>query len=701
MRAAAALAAAACLAAAAAAATLDAAFVEEGLRLGDTGQAIVALGGWRPRPTRRIALGQGGAVATIGPKSDDYASLADLPRVAVDAFVAAEDRTFWDNPGIDPAAIARSALRDALRHAGRPAGASTITQQLAKIAFLRGDSATPRRKVEQAILALRIAAAIPKRKVMELYLNRAYLGHGATGIAAASRAYWGEGPGSLTAPQAALLAGLAANPTLYDPARNPKAAEMRRNEVLRQMAADGLMRASEAERLEASPLALRAAPPASDPASGIEGLGWAIDRARSEAGAASRGSLTLTVSPALQSAAQWALQRAAMAWDARRRGWQGRLPPGQGGDAAADAARACAGQCPAWATAATVVSSAPGAVRLRIGETEWTATPDGFGWIAATPSEASRRLRPGDRVLAGNPGGAPDGARLAQPTALDGSAVAVRASDGAILAIAGGKRWSPGAFDRATMALRPPGSAFKPFVYLTALRSGFAPGTTVFDIPVAIADGHGGTWEPSDDDGAFDGAMTMSEALAASRNAPAARLALQLGTKAISGTAAAFGIYREVEGLASSLGTQEATNLALTSAYAALAAGGTLAPAHVTEEALHGATVQVADPADVAELDGMLRGVMREGGTASALEGFGDAMSRRGFPAAGKTGTSSGNRDAWFVGYAGGVAVGVQLGYDSPRSLGDDAFGAGVAGPAFASIMESAEKAGLLSHGKE
>ncbi len=695
-----------------AAATADALLADAARQIGDSGPAIAAMRAWKPTGGGAIVLGQGDVVARIGPPQQATVALDSIPPWTIDAFLAAEDKTFWENPGIDTAAIVRAAVRDAINRNRRAAGASTITQQLAKETLLNGYSGSPSRKAMQIVLALRIAATMPKTEALSMHLNRVYLGRDHNGIADASEAWFGKPVQELDIAESATLAGLARNPAAYDPINHPMAAERRRNDVIRSMAADGFLTnqaaaAAIAEPMRTDPRPRRALRLATDRP---EGIGWATDLARAQA---ARGGdipdgtrLVLTIEPSLQSAAALALETGLMRWDAHQRGWKGKL--GHLGTAAttSDAATVqalskwttteiCGQNCPSWASPAIITSISATAIGLLGPEGRWIARPSGFDWIGGgSPSIAASRIARGDVVLAGNPLGGPEGGALAQPTDLNGSAVVLSVSDGAILAIAGGKAWAPGGFDRATSAARPPGSAFKPFVYMAALDRGFTPDSTVFDLPISIPDGRS-TWSPSNDDGEFEGPIRLADALARSRNPPAARMMWQLGTTTVEDVARAFGIYDRIQNPSAALGTQETTNLALTAAYAAIANGGIRETPHVVA----GPTpppIQVESPDIAGTMGNMLRGVLSEGGTAAALSEFARDMDRAGHIVAGKTGTSSFFRDSWMVGWSGGIAVGVQVGHDEPRPMGNDAFGANVAGPIFAAIMRAANDQGLL-----
>ena len=694
----------------------DAYVIDQAAALGPQTEALRGLRGWMPTRGVTMRLTNGDLAGYVGERSRIALRLDEIPPRLVQAFVSAEDKTFRDNPGIDVAAIVRSATRNLTAGTSRrPAGASTIAQQMVKNALLDGGGNTIRYKVRQAILALRAVRDLGRDEVLRIYLNSVYLGRNAEGVGDGARRMFGRDASSLSLEQEALMAGMTRFPTGYDPWRHPDAARARRSYVLDRMAEDGAITTAERDRAAAAPLGVLAAPAyASDAVLSEEedGLGWALDVARKEArrlpSPASVGNVTLTIDHGLQSATQRALERGLMRWDAHRRGWRG-LVRRPGRDAAAtppEMPPECATDCPAWTGLATVAAASATAVTVLDGAgAAHRVEPRGFAWIAnGDARRAAAQLRPGDVVLAGDAG---DGWSLAQPTEVNGSAVAVSAADGSVLAISGGIRWTPGAFDRATDSLRPPGSTFKPFVYATALQQGYRAGTTVVDEPVSIPQGRNSPpWEPQNDDGRFRGAMRLDQALASSRNTVAAQTMQDVGMDRVGDLAKSFGIYERILTPSAALGTQETTTLAMTTAYATLAAGGIHSEPTILRDIrdAKGRTLPEWSPpsrvqtleTDIADaMSAMLTKVVAPGGTARSLAPFAIGMTRRGMPVSAKTGTSQSYKDAWIIGYAGGIAVGVRIGYDTPRTLGPDGFGATVAGPVFEEIMRAASANGV------
>ena len=704
-----------------AALSLDVALIKTANELGDSRAAIAQLAAWQPVEGGSLTLGRGDIVGRLGPTGQRVTQLQDIPRHVQNAFIAAEDKSFWTNAGLDIPAMARAALQNAQHPNRRLAGASTITQQLAKIGLLNGNTRTLKRKLQQVVLALRITQAIPKAEILRLYLNRVYLGRSWVGIAEAAQGFFGKTPAQLTLAEAATLAGLARNPSANDPIRHPGQAARRKAEVLAAMLRNRLITKPEHETALAETViashhnrrqtALATQRPA--------GLGWATDLARAELKGPTGSNdlkpgtkVTLTVAPPLQTATTLALQYGLMRWETDRRGWHGTLAKNTLRAGPTETAHAnippaalaqlgrtnwaltCAPGCPDWARPALVLESGPARLVLANEQTIFRVAPEDFAWITGSATTAAAKFRRGDIILAGQPYETGKGA-VAQPTELNGSAVALDITDGRILAITGGLHWSPGGLNRATTSRRSPGSAFKPFVYLAALDRGFTPDTTVFDLPIAIPDGNR-IWSPANDDNRWLGPIPLSRALAESRNAPAVRMLWQLGPDTVSEVAKSFGIYAAITTPSAALGTQETTNLALTSAYATLAANGVKHPPHITLQPPKDPAIQITTAANARILVDMLEGVLEPGGTASRLTSFATALRQRGLVVAGKTGTSSDFKDAWLVGFAGAIAVGIHVGYDKPRPMGPNAFGATVAGPIWADILRAADREGLL-----
>ncbi len=660
-------------------------------------------------PSRMLAA-DGTSMGEFASRDREPVSLDAVPALVRSAFVSAEDKDFWRHQGVNPLAIARAAVSN-LRNRGtgrRQLGASTITQQVVKN-LLVGDEHTLRRKVREALLALRLEKALGKPRVLELYLNEIYLGQGAWGVGAASRIYFGKPLGRLDLAEAAFLAGLPKGPTNYDPVRRPDAARARRAYVLARMVEDGAATPDAARSAADEPLPVPGARTLSGAAEG-----YFAEEARREvvsrlgADALYRGGLTVRTSmdPALQAIAERALRDGLCAYD-RRHGWRGPLARVGGADWLAQLARVepppGAGD---WRTAAVLGFGADGSANLGMADgrgavlpspgVRWARRDLGNGRLGPIPGSAEDVLAPGDVVLV-SPG--PDGSMvLRQAPEVEGSIVAMEARTGRVLALVGGFSQERGSFDRATQSLRQPGSTFKPFIFLTAFENGWNPTSPVLDVPIAIDPGQGApVWRPGADGGAGWGLITARRALENSRNLSSVRLLYDLGLDAVGDTARRFGLYGSLPGYADALGALETTDLRMTAAYAEIANGGhRIAPSLVDsaqgpagtpgfarEAVPQDETSRIADPVAVAQLASVLEGVVRRGTAARAL---GDVA----LPIAGKTGTTNDDVDAWFVGFTPDIAVGVHVGYDKPRSLGEGEFGGRAAAPIFGDFVTRA-----------
>jgi len=505
------------------------------------------------RPSLALEDRTGRVFATFGDIVGEPLRLSDLPPYLPAAAVAVEDRRFWQHPGIDPIGLARAVWVNLT--SGRVVqGGSTITQQVAKNLFLT-NARTLRRKVQELLLTLWLEHTFTKREILEIWLNRVYLGSGTWGIDAAARMYFGVSARRVTLWQAAMLAGLPRAPSRFNPRADPSAAAARAREVLTAMVDTGAITAEQA-RAAAPQIAFPPAPPLA--------TGWFAD---------------------------WVAEQAQ--------------------------------------------SLAPESVDTRL-----RTTLD-----AHLQAVAEARLT----ALLDGPG--------ATAGATQGAVVALDAATGAVRAMVGGRDYRQSPFNRAVLARRQPGSAFKPYVWLAALEKGVRPDDTVLDGPIRI-----GNWSPVDFERQYLGEITVEEALVQSINTASVRLLLQAGgPRVVAHEAALLGIADKLPNDASlALGTGEVGLLELASAYAAFFNGGTrVTPFGV--EALRTPTQSVVDP-DLAAI--MLRMM-----TAVVTRGTGRAAAVPGHPVAGKTGTTQDYRDAWFIGCIDGEIIGVWLGNDDNRPM--------------------------------
>lgn len=518
-------------------------------------------------PFVRILARDGSMLSERG-GGDDYVPLDLLPHYVADAVIATEDQRFYDHHGVDPLGMMRAAITN-LREGRTVQGGSTLTQQLAKNLYLTSDR-TFSRKLEEFTLALWLEMKLTKADILELYLNRVYLGSGAYGIDQAARRYFRKPARNLTLAEAAMIAGLLKAPSRYSPLSNPALARTRARLVLSQMEEAGFITEEEEHKA-------------------VDEISRSFERSE-------------------------------------------RAEPA-GADYAVDYVMEHLG--PAYV--AGVASGAEGLI------VETTLD-------AAMQANASAVV---EQVIA---------LRGPELSASEAAAV-VLDRDGALLALVGGRSYAETQFNRAVKALRQPGSAFKPFVYLAALEAGYTPDSIVDDLPLSV-----GGWAPRNDNGEYMGPMALRWALAKSVNTVAARLTLKVGPARVVAAAKRLGIRAPLAKDATiALGTSEVSLLELTGAYNVIANGGLAAEPYVVRrvrsakgEVLFarpaGSPTQVVPPSQVAAMNDML-------GTALS-DGTGRRAAIPPHAAAGKTGTSQGFRDAWFVGYTGYLTAGVWAGND-------------------------------------
>ncbi len=512
-------------------------------------------------PTIEIVGADGRPLITRGEMSGTDVSIKDLPAYFPRAFVAIEDRRFFNHSGVDPIGLLRAAAANVLRR-GVSQGGSTITQQLAKNLFLT-QQRTLWRKMQELVLALWLERKFSKTEILELYLNRVYFGSGAYGVEAAAQRYFGKPARDVKVAEAAMLAGLVKSPSRLAPSRNPAGAERRAQAVLAAMTELGFVTETMAKTALAQPA--RAVKPAG--AGSVNYVAdWIMDVLDDLVGRVEQDLVVETsIDPVLQAAAEKAL---------------------------AD---------------------------------ELTLKGQKFD--------------------------------VAQ-----GAIVAI-SPEGAVRAMVGGKSYAESQFNRAVAAKRQPGSAFKPFVYLTALERGLTPESVREDKPVALKG-----WKPENYSRDYHGPVTLSQALALSLNTVSVRLTLEVGPSAVARTAYRLGIASKLDANPSlALGTSEVSLIELTCAYAPFANGGSAIAPHVVERVrthagkiLFARTPQTLGRIVEPRYVGMMNAMMRE----TLISGTAQKAQLPGWPAAGKTGTSQDFRDAWFIGYTGHLVAGVWLGND-------------------------------------
>lgn len=681
--------------------------------------------------TTRLHAADGTLVAEYARQKRVVLSLDAIPARVVDAFLAAEDKNFFTHPGIDIPGVVRAAFWN-LSHSGqgvRLRGASTITQQVARN-FLLTNEPTLRRKIREAILALRLEQALGKKRILELYLNAIYLGRGSYGVAAASLTYFNKPLSELTVTEAAFLAALPKAPSQYVAAGDKAAVSIRRNWVIQRMLEDGRIAWAEAEAARAQALPTMPSTTGEiDPEAAYfteEVRRQLIERYGADGVYQDGLSVRTTLDLRMQRLATKALRHGLLAYD-RRHGWRGPLtrtdPAGSNWMSELARVERPAGALPGWRLAMVLSTDERGAaINLADGsqghipwaEQRWARPWREGQRTGPEPKSPSDVLSCGDVVLV-EPIGPTGSYTLRQIPEIRGAMIAMDPHSGRILAMTGGWSFADSEFNRAVQAWRQPGSTFKPFVVLAALDRGLTPSTIILDAPIALPMGAGrGLWRPTNYSSRYAGPRTLRFALEHSRNVMIVRVARRIGVDAITDYAQRFGIVDNMpRELAMAIGSGETMLLRMTNAYAMLANGGYLirptlidriqdrsghtiyrhddrpCPAcsgivwrHQAPPELPDTRERIADPASVYQVISMLEGVI-ERGTGRRVRGLGR-------PIAGKTGTTNDSRDAWFIGFTPDLVVGVYAGFDEPRSLGPRETGSSVAAPIFAEFMKAA-----------
>ena len=685
---------------------------------------------YEPPVMTRVHAADGSLIAEYATQRRLYLPIQAIPNLVKNAFIAAEDKNFYEHPGIDVSGIARAALSYVENYGSNrhPQGASTITQQVAKN-FLLGNQVTFDRKIKEMLLALEIERAYPKDKILELYLNEIYLGFGAYGVAAASLLYFNHSVHELTIAQAAFLAGLPKGPNNYNPFRRHDEAVARRNYVIERMVEDGFISAAQGAEAEKEPLVVTVRPPDKHEFAAeyfaeevrrylVEHYG---EKKLYEGGLSVRA----TLDPKLQMVARNTLVAGLVRFD-ESKGYRGPIAKidvsGDWGLKLADVKSLS--DIEPWRMAVVLeVNDESARIGLQpprdpggnaVKKREVAIVPlEGVKWArpARGPARPIQRvsqvLARGDVIYVEPLSDRPGQFALRQIPELSGAMVVEDPHTGRVLAMVGGFSFDQSQFNRATQALRQPGSSFKPLVYAAAIDNGYTPSTIILDAPIEVdtGPGGGGIWKPQNFGGQFYGPSTLRFGLQESRNVMTVRLAQDIGMPLIADYAKRFGVYDNLPPyLSYALGAGETTLMRMVNAYAILDHGGRrVIPTLIDRiQDRYGHTIykhdtrecigcnaksfdnqpeptlvsheeKVLDPLTDYQIVSMMEGVVQFG-TGSALRAVGK-------PIAGKTGTTSDSKDVWFIGFSPDIVCGVYLGYDKPRRIANNATGGGMAAP--------------------
>lgn len=682
---------------------------------------------YEPPVMTRVHAVDGSLLGEYAKERRLYLPIQAVPKLVINAFLAAEDKNFHEHGGIDYTGMARAGLVYLQNYGSnrRPQGASTITQQVAKN-FLLTNEVSFARKIKEALLAMRIEKTYSKDKILELYLNEIYLGLGAYGIAAASLVYFDKSVNELTVAEAAYLAALPKMPATLHPVRNRDRAIERRNYVIDRLQENGWIKQADADKARKEPLAVTSR---SNGAHTFAGEYFAEEVRRDiferygekklyEGGL----SVRTTLDPKIQVMARKTMVAGLVNYD-EQQGYRGAISKldisGDWGVKLAEI-KSLSDISP-WRMAVVLETSEQSA---RIGfqpnrelggavskqRETGLVTLDGVKWAKAAQGAAKGRaatsvaqvLQPGDVIYAdplySKEGQPVEGQyRLRQIPEVSGAMVVMDPWTGRVLAMVGGFSFDQSQFNRATQAYRQPGSSFKPIVYSAALDNGYTPSTVVLDAPIEIDQGQGaGVWRPENfSANKYQGPVTLRNALRQSLNTVTVRLAQDIGMPLIGEYARRFGVYDELPNyLSYALGAGETTAMRMVTAYSMLANGGRRVKPTLIDriQDRYGHTIfkhdqrecrgcdapggwknqnepQLIDRREQV-LDSMTAYQITELLEGVVQAGTATVVREVGKPIAGKTGTTNEAKDAWFVGFSPDVAVAIYMGYDKPRPLG-------------------------------
>ena len=665
----------------------------------------------------KIYSGSGELIQDFSSEKRIFIPYNSIPKIVINSFLSAEDKNFFEHPGIDAKGVLRAIIKNIsnIINSKRLEGASTITQQVAKN-FLLTNEVSLRRKLKEAILAFRIERSLSKERILELYLNQIYLGQGSYGIAAASLEYFDKSIDELNYEEAALLAALPKAPSRYNPYKNEKVAKFRRDLVLKNLLENKYINETNYKNLKDKKIILKKRKKIF-----LEDSRYYVEEVRKDIidklgydkvykeGLNIKTPLNLN----LQEIASTVLRNGIEDYD-KRKGWRGvikniSLSDDNWKNLINDNLEKKIG----WEIARiTQVNNLKIEIETKNNK-KAEINPSSIDWIKN--SENKKTFNVGDIIyVKQNKNSSYD---LKQLPSVNGAIVVMDPFTGRVLALSGGFSFKKSEFNRATQALRQPGSAFKPFIYALALENGYTPSTLILDAPLVLKQGTDlKMWKPENYGKKFYGRSTLREGLEKSRNLMTVRISQDLGLNKIVDLSKKLGIYENPNELLSiSLGSAETTLLKLTSAYCSFVNGGKLVNPKLIDriQDSEGNTIfktedrycekcknisflsdevpkikdnfkQIFSPQTAYQITSILEGATKRG-TAKKLRDLN-------LDIAGKTGTTNKNTDTWFIGFTSNLVVGVYIGHDEPKTLGKFETGAKTAMPIFKSFMKKAVK---------
>jgi penicillin-binding protein 1A len=699
------------------------------------------LANYEPATISRIYSGEGRVMDEFAREQRMFTPIDEIPDVVKQAFISAEDKNFYKHKGYDPLGILKAAF-DAAR-GQRLRGASTITQQVMKNFLLSGDR-SGERKIKELILASRLEKSLNKDQILELYLNEIFMGQNSFGVTAAAQTYFSKVLEDLTPAEAAYLASLPKAPSKYHPVRQKERAIERRNYVLNQMQQNNYITPEVAEEAEKTDLLTVQSGDIASSRESRPPRDYFTDEIRRQLSGtfgdeeffAGGLNIRATMDPVLQKEAAKYLRQGLEKYDRKvgvYRGPEDRIDPElllseaswREALEAADIPRDIEGWYPA-----VVLSLSDKSARIGIqgadepGDGNFLPMSDLKWRVQTEEGKPGKKARvPGDLLQVGDvihvraitKNDEFKSWSLRQIPEIQGGFMAMDTNTGRVLAMQGGFSYQDSVFNRTTQAARQPGSSFKPFVYASALDSGYSPATIILDAPIEVQTPQG-LWRPKNSSGKYLGPAPMRLGIERSRNLMTIRLAKDVGMNVVADYAERFGVYDEMDQfLANSLGAQETTLFRMVAAYAMFANGGERVEPTLVDRVQdrRGVTVyrhdkricegcqlaslgsglspaiisnreRIMDPVTAYRLTSMMRGVVERGTASRAV--------KLGVPVAGKTGTTNDAKDVWFIGFTPNIVAGCYMGFDQPRSLGRGAFGGSMCAPVFNNFMKKAIK---------
>jgi len=671
---------------------------------------------YKPPVSSKVYSGNGELVNDFSTEKRIFVPYKAIPKIIINSFLSAEDKNFFSHPGVDAKGVMRAIINNISNvvSSRRLEGASTITQQVAKN-FLLSNEVSLNRKIKEAILAFRIERALSKERILELYLNQIYLGEGTYGVASASLEYFDKPISELNYEEAALLAALPKAPSRYNPHKDIELAQFRRNLVLKNLFDNNYINKKNYDKFIKNRIVLKKRKKIflENTRYYVEDIRKdVIDKLSFESVYKQGLNINTPINLKLQKIATQSLRDGLVSYD-KRRGWRGPVLKEKDIENWTNELEKFRLERSINWDLAIIKKIDKFSVEI---ETEkklkGSIKYENISW---TKKEFNELFNIGDVIYVENIDN--NIFALRQLPDVNGGIVVMDPFTGRVLALSGGFSFKKSEFNRATQALRQPGSAFKPFIYALALENGYTPSSLILDAPLVLEQGTDlKMWKPENYGKKFYGPSTLRMGLEKSRNLMTVRIAQDLGLKKIVNFSKQLGIYDNPSELLSiSLGSAETTLLKLTSAYSSFVNGGKLikpimidriqdsegntifnnekrrcvncneiSPLNKNYPKIEDNFLQIFSAETAYQMTSILEGAVNNG--------TGKKLKDLNLDLAGKTGTTNGNTDAWFVGFTSKIAIGVYVGSDNPKTLGKNETGAKTALPIFKSFVKEAVK---------